>query len=178
MGSTLGTGAAVRVELGAGLPAWVLRAAIAVVAAVVVGVLAVNGVEWPALVLYGVLVVAAVAIPASAAVALIIGYPAAAMVFGGDERSWPSVLVLVVLLHLLHLLSAYAALLPIGSRVHLDALKVPAKRFALVQLSVLAFAGVVLLLPGGRTDEAVEVAGLACVVGLVVGVVLLMRRKG
>ncbi|MFD0202163.1 MULTISPECIES: hypothetical protein [Saccharothrix] len=167
-----------RVELGAGLPAWVLRAAVGVVAAGVAAVLAVNGVEWPALALYGVLVVAAVAIPASAAVALIIGYPAAAMVFTGDEPSWPSVLVLVVLLHLLHVLSAYAAILPIGSRVHLDALKAPAKRFAVVQLSVLAFAIVVLLVPGGRTDEAVEVVGLVCAVGLVVGAVLLMRRKG
>ncbi|PSL54227.1 hypothetical protein B0I31_107284 [Saccharothrix carnea] len=167
-----------RVELGAGLPAWVLRAAVGVAAAGVAAVLAVNGVEWPALALYGALVVAAVAIPASAAVALIIGYPAAAMVFTGDEPSWPGVLVLVVLLHLLHVLSAYAAILPIGSRVHLDALKAPAKRFAVVQLSVLAFAIVVLLVPGGRTDEAVEVVGLVCAVGLVVGAVLLMRRKG
>jgi hypothetical protein len=78
----------------------------------------------------------------------------------------------------LHVLSAYAAIIPAGSRIHLDALKAPAKRFAGVQLSVLALGGIVLLLPGGRTDAAVEVVGLACVVGLVVGVVLLMRRKG
>ncbi|MEV8443234.1 hypothetical protein AB0425_38155 [Actinosynnema sp. NPDC051121] len=165
-------------ELGAGWPAWVLRASIGVVAAGVAGVLAVNGVEWPALALYGVLVVAAVAIPASAAVALIVGYPAVAMVFSSDEPWWPGIFALVVLLHLLHVLSAYAAIIPIGSRFHLDALKAPAKRFAAVQLSVLAFAGIVILLPGGRTDAAVEVVGLACVVGLVVGVVLLMRRKG
>ncbi|MFI9011920.1 hypothetical protein ACIGNX_32250 [Actinosynnema sp. NPDC053489] len=167
-----------RVELGAGLPAWVLRAAVGVVAAGAAAVLAVNGVEWPALALYALLVVAAVAIPASAAVGLVVGYPAVAVVFVGDEPSWPGVLALVVLLHLLHVLSAYAAVIPIGSRVHLDALKAPAKRFAVVQLSVLALAIVVLLLPGGRTDEAVEVAGLACALGLVVGTVLLMRRKG
>ncbi|TQM81198.1 hypothetical protein FHX81_3560 [Saccharothrix saharensis] len=167
-----------RVELGAGWPAWVLRASIAVVAAAVAGVLALNGVEWPALAVYGGLVVVAAAIPASAAVALIIGYPAAAMVFTGDEPAWPGVFALIVLLHLLHVLSAYAAVVPAGSRVHLDALRAPAKRFAAVQLCVLALAGVVLLLPDGRTDEAVEVVGLACVVGLVVGVVLLLRRKG
>ncbi|KOX21401.1 hypothetical protein ADK67_27355 [Saccharothrix sp. NRRL B-16348] len=167
-----------RAELGAGLPAWVLRAAIGVVAAGVAWVLAVNGVEWPALALYGALVVAAAAIPASAAVALIIGFPAAAMVVTTDEPSWPGVFALVVLLHLLHVLSAYAAVLPGGSRVHLDALKAPAKRFAVVQLSVLAFAVVVLLLPVGRTDAVVEVVGLVCAVGLVVGAVLLMRRKG
>ncbi|WP_158842433.1 hypothetical protein [Saccharothrix deserti] len=167
-----------RAELGVGLPGWVLRAAIGVVAAGVAGVLAANGVEWPALALYGVLAVAAMAIPASAAVALIIGYPAAAMVFAGDEPSWPGVLALVVLLHLLHVLSAYAAIIPLSSRVHPEALKAPAKRFAAVQLSVLVLAAVVLLLPGGRTDEAVEVIGLAGAVGLVVGAVLLMRRKG
>lgn len=165
-------------EVGVGLPAWVLRAAIGLVAGAVAGVLAVVGVEWPALALYGALVVVAMVVPASAAVALVIGYPAAAVVFGTDERWWPGVFALVTLLHLLHVLSAYAAILPIGSRVHLDALKAPAKRFAAVQLSVLAFAVVVLLLPGGRTEEAVEVVGLLCAVGLVVGTVLLLRRKG
>ncbi|MGW4114848.1 hypothetical protein ACWEFJ_28570 [Actinosynnema sp. NPDC004786] len=165
-------------ELGAGLPGWALRAAIGVVAGAVALVLALNGVEWPALALYGGLALTAAAIPASAATALVIAYPAAAMVFVGDGPSWPGVLALVVLLHLVHVLSAYAALLPIGSRIHLNALKAPAKRFGAVQLSVLAFAGVVLLLPGGRTDEAVEVVGLACAVAVVVGTVLLMRRKG
>ncbi|ROP38521.1 hypothetical protein [Saccharothrix texasensis] len=167
-----------RAELGVGLPGWVLRASIVVVAAGAAWVLALNGVDWPALALYGALVLAAAAIPASAAVALIIGYPAAAMVFATDEPSWPGVFVLVVLLHLLHVLSAYAAVLPIGSRIHPAALKAPAKRFVAVQLSVLAFGVVVLLLPGGRTDAAVEVVGLVCAVGLVVGTVLLMRRKG
>lgn len=167
-----------RVELGAGLPAWVLRASIGVVGGAVAAVLAANGVEWPALALYGALVVVAAAIPASAAVALIIGYPAAAMVVATDEPSWPGVFALVVLLHLLHVLSAYAALVPVGSRVHPDALRAPAKRFAAVQLPVLALGVVLLLLPGGRTDAAVEVVGLVCAVGLVVGTVLLMRRKG
>jgi hypothetical protein len=53
-----------------------LRASIVLVAGGVAAVLAVHGVEWPALALYGALVVVAAAIPASAAVALIIGYPA------------------------------------------------------------------------------------------------------
>ncbi|GAB2989902.1 hypothetical protein [Saccharothrix stipae] len=165
-------------EVGTGLPAWVLRAAIGAVAAGAAGVLAANGVQWPALALYGALVVAAVVVPASAAVGLVIGYPAAAMVFAGDEPSWPGVFALIVLLHLLHVLSAYAAIIPIGSRVHLNALKAPAKRFAIVQLSVLTLGVLVLLLPGGRTDAAVEVVGLACTVAVVLAAVLLMRRKG
>jgi hypothetical protein len=164
-------------RLGAGLPGWVLRAAIGVVGAGVTVVLAAHGVGWPALALYGVLVLTAAAIPASAAVALIIGYPAVALVVVSDEPSWPGVFALVVLLHLLHVLSAYAAIIPIHSRVHPEALKAPAKRFAVVQLCVLALAAVVLLVPGGRTDEPVEVIGLVCAVALVVGTVLLMRRK-
>ncbi|WP_447005604.1 hypothetical protein ACRAKI_03500 [Saccharothrix isguenensis] len=159
-----------------GMPGWVLRAAMGAAAGAAGGVLALHGVEWPALALYGLLVAAAVVIPASAAVALVIGYPAAAMVVVGDDRSWAGVFALVVLLHLVHVLAAYAAIVPIGSRVHLEALKPPAKRFAAVQLSVLVGAAVVLLLPGGRTDAAVEVVGLACAVGLVLGVVFLMRR--
>jgi hypothetical protein len=168
----------VTAQLRAGLPGWVLRAAIAVVGGGVAGVLAGHAVEWPALALYGVLVMTAAAIPASAAVALVIGYPAVALVVVSDEPSWPGVFALVALLHLLHVLSAYAAIIPIDSRVHPEALKAPAKRFAVVQLCVLALAAVVLLVPGGRTDEPVEVIGLVCAAGLVVGVVLLLRRKG
>ncbi|WP_367132449.1 hypothetical protein [Saccharothrix sp. HUAS TT1] len=167
-----------RVELGAGLPGWVLRVAVGVVGVAVAAVLAGSGVDWPAIALYGLLVVVAAAIPASAAVALVIGYPAAAVVVADGGTSWPSVLALMVLLHLMHVLSAYSAVLPVGSRFHLNALKAPAKRFAAVQLCVFALAGLVLLLPDGRTDEPVEVIGLVGAVGLVLGVVLLMRRKG
>ncbi|MBY8852556.1 hypothetical protein K7G98_31735, partial [Saccharothrix sp. MB29] len=137
-----------------------------------------NGVEGLALVLYLVLAAAAAAIPASAAVALLIAYPAAAIVFASDEPRWPAVFALVVLLHLLHLLAAYAALVPVRSRVHPEALRAPARRFAGVQLGVFALGGVVLLSPGGRTDAPVEVIGLLCAVGLAVGVVLLLRRRG
>ncbi|GAA3459800.1 hypothetical protein ACFFSW_11185 [Saccharothrix longispora] len=165
-------------RLGRGLPGWTLRAAVVAVCAAVAGVLAANGVEGLALVLYLVLAAAAAAIPASAAVALLIAYPAAAIVFVSDEPRWPAVFALVVLLHLLHLLAAYAALVPVRSRVHPEALRAPARRFAGVQLGVFALGGVVLLSPGGRTDAPVEVIGLLCALGLAVGVVLLLRRKG
>jgi hypothetical protein len=172
-----GAEAAPVLRLRPGLPGWVLRAAVAVTCAAIASVLAAVGVETVALVLYLALAVAAAAIPASAAAALLIGYPAAAVVFATDEPVWPAVLALVVLLHLVHVLCAYAAVVPLNSRVHPEALKAPAKRFALVQLSVLALAGLVILLPAGRTGAPVEVIGLACAAGLVLGAVLLMRRK-
>ncbi|GAA1261133.1 hypothetical protein GCM10009634_00700 [Saccharothrix xinjiangensis] len=165
-----------RFELRAGLPGWVLRAAIAVTGGAVAAVLAGVGVEAPALALYLVLAVAAAAIPASAAAALLIAYPAAAVVFATDGTPWPAVLALVVLLHLVHVLCAYAAVVPLASRVHPEALAAPARRFVLVQLSVFALAGLVALVPGGRTAVPVEVVGLACAVGLVLVAVLLLRR--
>lgn len=170
-------GGAATPGLRAGLPGWVLRAAIAATCGAVAAVLSAAGVESLALVLYLVLAVAAAAIPASAAAVLLIAYPAAAVVFASDGPVWPAVLALVVLLHLVHVLCAYAAVVPVRSRLHPEALKAPAKRFALVQLPVLGLAGIVILLPVGRTDAAVEVIGLACAVGLALGTVLLLRRK-
>ncbi|MFD7655218.1 hypothetical protein ACFV4N_14695 [Actinosynnema sp. NPDC059797] len=165
-----------RFELRAGLPGWVLRAAIAVTCGAVAGVLAGVGVEALALVLYLVLAVTAAAIPASAAAALLIGYPAAAVVFATDGAPWPVVLALVVLLHLVHVLCAYAAVVPLKARIHPEALAAPAKRFVFVQLSVFALAGLVTLLPAGRTEAPVEVIGLAGAVVLVLATVLLLRR--
>ncbi|MFC6091221.1 hypothetical protein [Saccharothrix lopnurensis] len=166
-----------RIELRPGLPGWVLRAAIALTCGAVAAVLAAVGVESPALALYLAIAVAAAAIPTTAAAALLIGYPAVAVVFATDGPSWPAVLALVVLLHLVHVLCAYAAVLPLHSRIHPEALGAPARRFALVQLSVFALAGLVTLLPARRTDAPVELIGLACAVGLVLVTVLLLRRR-
>ncbi|MBP2340804.1 hypothetical protein JOF41_006982 [Saccharothrix coeruleofusca] len=164
--------------LGPGWPGWVLRAAVVAVGAAVAGVLSANGVAPLVLGLYLVLVGVAAAIPASAASALAIAYPAAAVVLAGGPPVRPGVLALVVLLHLLHVLCGYAALLPARSRVHPFALKKPAVRFLSVQLAVLTLAGMITLLPVSRTAPAVEVVGLLAAVGLVVAAVLLMRRKG
>ncbi|MGM1063547.1 hypothetical protein [Saccharothrix sp. Mg75] len=172
-----GTGAA-GARLGRGLPGWTLRAAIAADCAAVAAVLALNGVEGLALALYLVLAAAAAAIPASAAVALLIGYPAAAIVLASGGPRWPAVFALVVLLHLLHVLAAYAALVPVRSRIHPEVLRAPARRFAGVQLGVFALGGLVILLPDGRTDAPVEVVALLCALGLAVAAVLLLRRRG
>ncbi len=89
----------------------------------------------------------------------------------------PVVLVLVALAHLLHVLCAYAALIPTRSRIHLKALRPAAFRFLAVQAGVVLLAVLVGLVPGGRTDEAVEVIAVACAVGLVAGAVALLRRR-
>jgi len=166
------------VRLRGGVPGWVLRAAVGVVGLAVAAVLYAEGVSFTPLALYVALVGITVAIPASAAVLLLIGYPAVAMAVQGGAPVRPGVLVLVALLHLLHLLCAYAALIPTHARVHLDALRAPALRFLLVQAGVLLLAVLVLLLPGGRTDAVVEVLGVAGAVGLVAGAVALLRRRG
>ncbi|WP_309115679.1 hypothetical protein [Saccharothrix sp.] len=165
------------VELRRGWPGWLFRAAVGVVGLAAAGVLYAEGVTITPLVLYVGLTAVAAAIPASAAAALLVAYPPVALVVLGGEPVRPGVLVLVALVHLLHVLCAYAALVPTRSRIHPSALRPAALRYVAVQAGVLALAGVVLLLPGGRTDAAVEVIGLACAAGLVLGAVVLMRRR-
>ncbi|MEJ2857166.1 MULTISPECIES: hypothetical protein [unclassified Saccharothrix] len=165
------------VELRRGWPGWVFRAAIGVVGLATAGVLYAEGVMVTPLVLYVGLTAVAAAIPASAAAALLVAYPPVALVVLGGEPVRPAVLVLVALVHLLHLLCAYAALVPTRSRIHPSALRPAALRYAAVQAGVLVSAGLLLLLPGGRTDAVVEVIGLACAAGLVIGAVVLLRRR-
>ncbi|CCH28083.1 hypothetical protein ABZ816_05545 [Actinosynnema sp. NPDC047251] len=165
------------VRLAGGLPGWVLRAAIGVVALAVAGVLYAEGVMIAPLVLYVGLAAVTVAIPASAAVILLVVYPAVAIVVVGGPPVRPGVLALVALTHLLHVLSAYAALIPTRSRIHLKALRPAALRYVLVQAGVLVLAALVVLLSGGRTDEVVEVVAVVCAVGLVAGAVALLRRR-
>lgn len=166
------------VRLDAGLPGWALRAAIGVVTLAAAGVLYAEGVMIAPLVLYVGLAAVTVAIPASAAVTMLIAYPAVAVVVVGGPPVRPGVLALVALTHLLHVVCAYAALIPVRSRIHPKALRPAALRFLGVQAGVLALAALVLLLPGGRTDEAVEVIAVACAVGLVAGAVALLRPRG
>lgn len=165
------------VRLAAGLPAWLLRGATGLACALVCLLLVANGVGATQLGLFAGVCVVALVIPASAAPALVIVFAAASMALAGGDPLRPGVLAMVVLLHFVHLSSALSAVLPAAARLHLDALREPARRFAVVQLLVLALAGVVALMPTGGMDAAVEVVGLLCVVGLAVGTVLLLRRR-
>jgi hypothetical protein len=89
----------------------------------------------------------------------------------------PGVLALVVLLHFVHVTSALAALVPLRSRLHLAALRAPARRFAFVQLFVLMIAGALALLPNGRTTPVVEILALGCAAGLALAVMLVTRPR-
>jgi hypothetical protein len=168
----------VPVHLPAGLPAWALRVVAALSCAAIALVLAANGVQGVSLGLFAAISLAAVAVPASAAPALVIGFAALAVVFAGDDPFRPSVLVLIVLFHLVHTTCAIAALTPPRSRLHLSALRAPARRFALTQLLVFTLVGVAALLPSGGTEPVVEVVGLLSAVGLAGAAVVLMRPRG
>ncbi|HEX6347680.1 hypothetical protein [Umezawaea sp.] len=163
--------------LPAGLPAWTLRALSTLTCAATALLLAHDGVRAPTLTLYALISLAAITIPASAAPALGIGVAAAALAFteGGPFR--PAVLAMIVLLHLFHLTSALTALTPPRSRLHLSALKGPARRFALTQLLTSTLVVVTAFLPSGGTEPAVEVAGLLAATGLATAAVLLMRPR-
>jgi hypothetical protein len=165
------------VHLPAGLPAWTLRVVAALACLAIALVLAANGIQGISLGLFAAISLAAVAVPASAAPALVIGFAAIAVVFAGDDPFRPSVLLLLVLFHLFHLVCAIAALTPSRSRLHLAALRAPARRFALTQVVVFALAGVAALLPSGGTEPVVEVVGLLAAAGLAAAAVVLMRPR-
>jgi len=165
------------VHLSAGLPAWTLRVVAALICVAIALLLAANGIQGISLGLFAAISLAAVTVPASAAPALVIGFAAIAVVFAGDDPFRPSVLVLIVLFHLVHLTCAIAALTPSRSRLHLAALRAPARRFALTQLLVFTLVGVVALLPSGGTEPVVEVVGLLSAVGLAGAAVVLMRPR-
>ncbi|MCS7479897.1 hypothetical protein ACFFQW_18725 [Umezawaea endophytica] len=169
--------AALPVHLPAGLPAWTLRLVSALTCTAVGLLLAANGVQGVSLVLFALVSAAAVTVPASAAPALVIGFAAATLVFtdGGPFR--PSVLALVVLLHLFHTTCAITALVPPRSRLHLGALRRPARRFALTQVLTFTLVGVTAVLPSGGTEPVVEVVGLLTAAALAAAAVVLTRPK-
>ena len=83
-------------------------------------------------------------------------------------------MLLIPVLHLGHVLAAIAGVLPVGARVHLAAFRRPLRRYLLIQIGVLALVAVAVLLPAGRIDPIVEVAGLLAAAG--VALVALPRR--
>ncbi|HEY0501655.1 MAG TPA: hypothetical protein VGD48_38315 [Kutzneria sp.] len=161
-------------ELRPGLSAWWLRAAIAVVGAAVLGVLELQGLGFSLMIVFAVVLAVAVAMPASPGMTVLIGGAALATAFMDDSTLSVEALALIPLLHLGHVLAGIAAVLPVGARLHLAAFRRPLRRYLLIQVSVLALAAVALVLPAGRIDPIVEVAGLLAAAG--VALVALPRR--
>jgi len=153
-------------ELRPGLPGWWLRAAIGLLGALVIVVLAVQGLGSSMVIVFGVVVAVTVALPSSPAMTVLIGGAAIATAFmDGVDVSVEAVL-LIPLLHLGHVLSAIAGVLPLDSRLHLSAFRRPLRRYLLIQVAVLALVAVAVLLPAGRIDPIIEVAGLLAAAGV------------
>jgi hypothetical protein len=74
--------------------------------------------------------------------------------------------LLMPLLHLGHVLAAIAGVLPVSARLHLAAFRRPLRRYLLIQVAMLVLVAVAVLLPAGRIDPIVEVAGLLAAAGI------------
>ena len=153
-------------ELRAGIPAWWLRAAIGLVGLLALVLLALQGLGFTLLIVFAVIVAVAVALPSSPGMTVLIGGAAVATAFmDGADVSVEAVLLIPVL-HLGHVLAGIAGVLPIGARLHLSAFRRPLRRYLLIQVAVLALVAVAMLLPAGRIDPIVEVAGLLAAAGI------------
>ncbi|EWM17115.1 hypothetical protein [Kutzneria sp. 744] len=161
-------------ELKPGLSAWWLRAAIAVVGLAVLGVLELHGLGFPLMIVFLVVIAVTVAIPSSPGMTVLIGGAAVATAFTDGNTVSVAALLLIPLLHMGHVLAGIAGVLPIGARLHLSAFRRPLRRYLLIQVAVLTLAAVALVLPAGRIDPIVEVAGLLAAAGI--ALVALPRR--
>jgi hypothetical protein len=165
-------------EVGAGLPGWLLRAVIAVAGGGVVVVVGESGIGGPALVLLGIGALMSVVLPASPAPALVLLLVALAVVAVGLEPFDGEVLLLVPLVHLLHVSCGIAGLVPLRSRLHLGALKAPAVRFVAIQAGVFALVGVLALTPVEHPPALLELAAIIGVAVMAVLVIGLLNRSG
>jgi hypothetical protein len=165
-------------ELSAGVPGWTLRVLIGLVAAAIITVLLGHGLGGAAVLLLVLSALTSVVMPASPAPALLVTVVAMAVVAIDADPFGPTVLVLIPLVHLLHVACGIAGLVPARSRVHLAALRVPAVRFAGIQAGVFALAGLLALLPAGRSVAFLEflaIVGVAAIALLILW--LLVRRS-
>jgi hypothetical protein len=164
-------------DLGPGLPGWVLRVVIGLVAGVMVAVLVDGGIGGVALILLVFGGAISVLMPASPAPALVIVLVAMSLVAIGGDAFRLEVLVLVPLVHALHVLCGVAGLLPARSRVHLGAFKAPAIRFVAVQAGVFGLAGVLAVLPAGRGVAALELLAILGVAAIAPIVLWLLAHR-
>jgi hypothetical protein len=164
------------VELGRGIPGWLLRAALLLAAAG--SVVAVSGAVpvTVVLVILSALALVTVAVPASPAPAVLITAVAIAVLVAGGAPLRTVVLVEIPLLHLVHVLAALSALLPLRSVLRPSALVRPALRFVVVQVAVFVVVGLTEILPTGRNTSIVELVGLIAVTGVVVLAVSALTR--
>jgi hypothetical protein len=160
------------------VPDWTLRAGLAVVAGAIVTVLSTEGLPRGALVIFGLVALTAVLVPASPAAAVLGGGAALLLaVYSDGDAVRPAVLATVVLVHLLHVITALVAVIPAGSRIHLTALRRPALRFLAIQAVVFGLAALAWQLPRSQTPALIEIAALLGVTGIAALVLVLLRRN-
>lgn len=164
-------------DVGRGVSALWLRAAIGVASAGIVADMFVVGSPDPARWTAAVLAVLCVVLPASPVALILILLGAVSVALSAVEPFTPQVLVLIPLIHLLHLTSAIAAVLPRGARISLRALVAPARRALGVQAGVGLIVIVATFLPSGRTAPAVELVALLSSAAMALAVILLERSR-
>ncbi|HEX3647739.1 MAG TPA: hypothetical protein VHV49_04885 [Pseudonocardiaceae bacterium] len=165
------------VELGRGVPGWVIRVLSLLLC---VGSVLVVYRDVPVVLLIIVLLVLAVVaatVPASPAPAVLIAAVALVLVFTQGDPLRPAVLLEIPLLHLVHATASVAALAPLRSIVRPDALIRPALRFLAVQAGVFAVVGLTEILPTGQNTTIVEIIGLIGVTTLVLVTIRLVTRE-
>jgi hypothetical protein len=163
-------------ELGRGLPGWVLRAVVAGSVAGIALVLASQGIEGVVLGLICLTGLGCVVMPSSPAPILLLLLMALSVLALGAGGIGGVMLALVPLTHLMHVGCSLAGLLPARSRVHPAALRVPAIRFVAIQAAVFALAGLMALVSGGRVPAALEFGAIAGVAGIALLVAWLLHR--
>jgi hypothetical protein len=163
-------------EVGKGLPGWTLRALIAATSGAIILLLMAHGIGGAAIVLLIIAALISIVLPASPAPTLALVIVAVGVVAFGSDSFAGYVLALVPLVHLLHVTCAIAGMLPLNSRVHLAALRVPAIRFASIQAAVFALAGMMALVPAGRLPAALEFTAILGLAGIAVLVIWLLNR--
>jgi hypothetical protein len=164
-------------ELGRGLPGWMLRVVIAGVVGAIVGLLVAGGIAGAALVLLVLAAVISVVMPASPGPALVVILAAISVVAVGGDPFTARVLVLVPLVHLLHVSCGIAGLLPVRARVHPVALRAAGVRFVAIQAGVFGLVGLMALMPTGRTPAALELAAIVGVAAITPIVLWLLSHR-
>ncbi|HEX5402345.1 MAG TPA: hypothetical protein VFX16_08600 [Pseudonocardiaceae bacterium] len=163
-------------ELGRGLPGWVLRLTLLLVGcAAAVALLDDRLILIVQLILFALAVVTA-AVPASPAPAMFIGVVAIVVALTPGDPLRPTVLLEIPLLHLVHIMASIAALVPRRAIIRPAALIKPARRFLFVQIAVFAIVGLAEILPTSQNSTVVELAGICAVAGLVLLAIRLLTR--
>ncbi|HEY0450741.1 hypothetical protein [Actinophytocola sp.] len=164
-------------RLGQGLPAWTLRALVALSGTGVVLIPASEGALWGALFVLGPAILASVYAPASPVPSAVVIGAAVLVALTGDDPLRPAVLAMIPVVHLFHVSCGLAGVLPSRGRVHLRALRGTAVRFVVVQAVVFALAGLAALMPVGPTPAVLEVTALVALTAIALVILLWHRQR-